>query len=188
MFGLRQRLMAFCTLGVAALLLPLSVSAQELPRSPILTIDSDLLYAQSAFGKRVENNFAADGALLEAENRRIEGELQEEERQLTERRAQLSPQEFRKLADVFDEKVQRIRQEQNAKLVALTQSTEQARGAFLSQISPVLKEIMVETGAAVIVERRSIFMSANSIDVTLVALQRIDAQLGDGNLAEPAKD
>ena len=39
---------------------------------------------------------------------------------------------------------------------------------------------MREAGAAVILERRGVFVSANAIDVTEIAIQRIDASLGDG--------
>ena len=161
--------------------------AQDL-RSPILTIDSEQLFAQSAFGQRVESDFAADGALLEAENRRIEAQLQQEEQGLTAQRAELNPEAFRNLADAFDKKVQQIRTEQSAKLQALTQRAESDRSRFLAQITPVLKSIMVDTGAAVIVERRSVFMSANAIDVTQAAIQRIDAEIGDGSVQSPSQD
>jgi hypothetical protein len=54
------------------------------------------------------------------------------------------------------------------------------RTLFFSVAVPVLEEIMIETNAAVILEQRSVFVSSNAIDITQTAIERIDAQLGDG--------
>ena len=83
--------------------------------SPILTIDSDLLFEESEFGKRTFAEFEQRGALLSAENRRIEEELIAEEKELTELRATMDANLFRERADAFDVKVQGIRRAQDRK-------------------------------------------------------------------------
>ncbi|MGD9866344.1 MAG: OmpH family outer membrane protein, partial [Pseudodonghicola sp.] len=51
---------------------------------------------------------------------------------------------------------------------------------------PVLETLMRETGAGVILERNSVFLSANATDITDEAIARIDAAIGDGaQTAEP---
>ena len=87
---------------------------------------------------------------------------------------------FRSLADVFDEKVQSTRRAQEAKGRELSQLLEKEQIAFLNAAAPVLETLMREAGAAVILERRSVFLSANVIDITDAAIARIDAALGDG--------
>ncbi|MFP4327444.1 MAG: OmpH family outer membrane protein [Paracoccaceae bacterium] len=165
-----------------------AATAQEEPgrrssqpvQSLILTIESDRLFVDSAYGERIAREIEAEGQRLAAENRRIEADLSEEEEGLTERRDTLPAAEFRELADAFDEKVQRIRREQDAKARELNQRGDEARRAFFGQVQPVLEQIMVAAGAAVIVERRTVVMSADVIDVTEEALERIDAAIGDG--------
>lgn len=149
--------------------------------SPILTIESERFYVQSAFGQRVAREIEADSAVLAAENRKIEADLTEEEKELTEQRAQMEPDEFRKLADAFDEKVQTIRRTQDAKARALNQRNESDRLEFINAAGPVLEVLMRDAGAAVILERRSVFLSANAIDVTDDAIQRMNAAIGDGS-------
>ena len=153
---------------------------QRLVRSPILTIDSEAFYSGSMFGLRIQDEFQNGVAVLEAENRRIEAELSAEESDLTELRKTIPAAEFRVQADAFDAKVQTIRAEQRAKLVALNQQKDDARSAFIAAATPVLEEIMSEAGAAVIVESRTVFMSARAIDVTPQAIARVDLRLGDG--------
>jgi Skp family chaperone for outer membrane proteins len=154
--------------------------AQDL-RSPILTIDSDRLYGDSAFGKRVVREIEAQTSALAEENRALEAELEAEERRLTAQRADLSPEDFRVLADAFDARVQTIRAEREARSSAIASQLEENRTRFLNAAAPVLETIMREAGAAVVLERRNVFISANVIDITLSAIVRIDAVLGDGS-------
>ncbi len=189
--GLIRLLRAFAIAGFAAL--PVSGGAQQdqppLARlqSPILTVEPERLFGESAFGRRITEELDRLGAELAAENRRIEAELTEEEQALTEQRETLPPEEFRALADAFDEKVQRIRREQDGKARELAVRSEEARRAFLAAAQPVLERLMRDTGAAVIIERRSIFMSAEVIDITDEAIARIDAEIGDGRSGDGAE-
>ena len=151
-----------------------------LPQSGILTIQPDRLFSESAFGKRVEREIEAEGAVLTAENRRIEAELRAEELELTERRSRMEADAFRVLADAFDQKVQQTRRRQDQKLREINQMGEQARREFISASLPVLQQILRETGAGAILDHSSVFLSADTADITSLAIQRIDEVLGDG--------
>ncbi|WP_435659451.1 OmpH family outer membrane protein [Leisingera caerulea] len=155
-----------------------------LPQSGILTIQPERLFSESAFGKRVEREMEAEGAVLTAENRRIEAELRREELELTERRSEMEPQAFRALADAFDQKVQDTRRRQEQKLREINQMGEEARREFISASLPVLQQILRETGAGAILDHASVFLSADAADITSLAIARIDAVLGDGAAQE----
>ena len=114
--------------------------------SPILVIDFERVFAQSAFGQRLETLMESEGQAIASENRRIESELIEEERRLTDQRPTMPPAEFRILADAFDEKVQRLRAEQDAKGRALAARQDEARRRFLSLAEPAIEQLMRETG------------------------------------------
>lgn len=164
------------------LCVPGVVFAQQLglPNSAILTISSDRMYAESAFGQRVAREVETESEALAAENRRIETELTAEEQDLTRRRPEMEPADFRALADSFDQKVQGLRRTQDAKARALVQKNEAERIRFLQAARPILADLVRESGAGVVLERSSVFLSANAIDITDLAISRIDALLGDG--------
>ena len=90
-------------------------SERRVVQSPILTIDSDRVFNESAFGLRVADDVETQSAEISAENRLIEADLKAEERKLTDQRSKLSPDAFSGLADAFDEKVQKTRAAQAAK-------------------------------------------------------------------------
>lgn len=170
-------------IGLAAMVFAASpADAQQLglPDSAILTISSDRLYAESDYGRRVAEEFETESGKLAAENRRIEQELTDEEQELTDRRPGMEAAAFRELANAFDEKVKRIRRAQDAKARALVQKNEGEQVRFIQAARPILAELMREAGAGVILERSSVFLSANAIDVTEVAIARMNATVGDG--------
>lgn len=163
-------MVALALCGGATLGLTQSAAAQGLDRgsviSPVLTIDSERLFLESDFGRRVAAQAEVRGNELSAENRKIEADLEKEELDLTEKRATLTPEEFRDLADAFDVKVQDTRAAQTAKGRAINEELERARAVFLDAAGPVLERLMRDSGAAVILERRSVFVSAAAVEIT----------------------
>lgn len=148
--------------------------------SPVLTIDSERLFRDSAFGQRVTREIEVESEQLATENREIEAALEAEERELTEKRSQMKPAQFRLLADAFDEKVQRTRAEQAAKNRALSEALDLERERFLSAAAPVLEQLMRNSDAAVILERRRVFVSSSAIEVTDQAISLLDEAIGSG--------
>ncbi len=153
--------------------------------TPILTIESERFFAESAFGRRLAEEIEAEGVALAAENRQIEEELTAEEKDLTEKRDTLEADTFRALANAFDTKVQDIRRTQDIKARALNDRRDAGRVAFLRAAGPVLERILVEYSAGVILERNSVFFSSNASDITDLAVTRIDDAIGDGATLQP---
>lgn len=156
--------------------------AQQLgvPQTSVLTISSEKLFAESAFGQRVFGEIEAESALLAQENERIVGALSTEEKELTDQRATLSAEEFRPLAEAFDKKVQSHREGQRAKLDVLARRGEEARGQFFEMAQPILIELLREYGASIVIERATVVLSSDVSDITEAAIVRIDAAIGDG--------
>ncbi len=183
------RRIRLATLGLAAVLSAGQASGQEALQfpSPILTLDQEALYNGSLAAERISEEIERRGDELAAENREIEARLVAEELELTEMRPTMDPEAFGQLADAFDEKVQRLRAEQDAKTRELQRLRDRERQTFLRRISPILGEIVRERGAVVVLDRRSVFLSAESIDITQEAIDRINAAFEEGE-ALPGPD
>jgi Skp family chaperone for outer membrane proteins len=171
-----------------ALLLAGPGVAQDVPLSAplaepdqVLTVDQDRLFADSAYGKAALARLEAEQADLLAENRKIEAALEEEERSLTERRKTLPAEEFRSLAAAFDQKVEGIRSAQVEKDRALRAAVEDNQRRFFEVAFPVIGQLMQDMGASVVLDKQSIILSLQRIDVTDQVIARIDAAIGDGS-------
>jgi len=145
----------------------------------ILILDPEQLYLKSAFGLRVAAELEARSVDLRAENGRIEAELALEEKELSEQRPSLDPVKFRELADAFDARVEEIRARQSGKNDDLNNWVEQERQAFFQKTLPVLIEITREMNASVILDRRTVFLASDNIDITELAVIKVNAALGD---------
>ncbi len=178
----RSALVKLCLVLALFLANPAGGVAQQLglPDSVILTISSDRLFSDSEFGQRVAREFEAASGELAKENRRIEQDLTKEEQELTERRPDMEPTKFRELADAFDVKVKEFRRTQDAKARALVLRNEEEKVKFIQAARPILTELMRESGAGVVLERSSVFLSVTAIDVTEVAVSRLNATIRDG--------
>ncbi len=150
------------------------------PEVPILTIDQDRLFAESQFGKESIARLQGGEAALVAENLRIEAGLEAEERDLTARRATLPADEFRALADAFDIKVEGVRAAQRTKYTDLTAGHEDDKRRFLEAAVPIIGQLMQERGAVAVMEKDTIFLSLQRIEITDLAIQRINAAIGNG--------
>jgi Skp family chaperone for outer membrane proteins len=91
--------------------------------------------------------------------------------------------EFRVLADEFDTRVRAIRAAQDAKARDLQSQAEAAQQRFFEETIPVLLELVRVRGASVLLDSRTVLLSAGSVDVTDAAIAAINAGLGDGGEA-----
>lgn len=151
------------------------------PASPVLTITQDRLYSGTLFGKAMQARTEAATLALQAENRKIEADLEAEEKSLTQRRPTMPAADFRAIADAFDVKVEGIRSAQDAKARALTKDHDDGRKQFFETAVPILAQLMADMGAVAILDKSAIVLSFDRIDVTDRAIERIDAVLGDGS-------
>lgn len=166
--------------GAVSPLLAQNATGEGGANSAILVLDRDRVFFESDFGKRAQQEINRARSQIATENTRIKQELEEEEKALTDKRAELPAEQFRDLADGFDTKVQRIRQEQATKVEALSTQMDKERELFWKAALPVLDTLMQESGATVILSRRSVLASYSGIDITDTAIARLNETLGSG--------
>ncbi|MBJ3762888.1 OmpH family outer membrane protein [Maribius pontilimi] len=178
-----RRLAAALCLSLASGVTAAAQDARETDaplRLPVVVVDQERLFDDSEYGQRVLAEIDSRSEELAAENRRIEAELTAEERALTELRKTVSQDVFRARAAAFDARVTQLRAEQDAKLRAVSRLRDEARQTFYGLIGDVLRQILAERGALVLLDRRAVLSAVDAADITPLAIRRIDAEIGDG--------
>jgi Skp family chaperone for outer membrane proteins len=170
--------------GFAQSAAPSDSLATPVARSQIAVIEQERLFLQTRFGKAMQASTDSARKALQAENQRLEADLEAEERRLTDQRPTMPADQFRPLAEAFDEKVKGIRQAQDAKARELARRAEEDRSRFVETAAPILVALMSELGAVVLIDKSVAVLSMDSIDVTDEAIAKIDAVLGDGKDAK----
>jgi len=162
------------------LVLAVPAAAQQ-DGPPILIVDRERLFVETLYGRRIAADLAEMAAELQAENDRIVESLTLEERSLTLRRPEMTPEAFREESEAFDAKVQDVRRVRDAKNVELQVANAEARARFEEQVQGIVANIMLERGAVMVLEQRVVFLSVRAANITDDAIVRIDAELGDGS-------
>ena len=161
-------LLAFATLASA-------LPAQEAAQNPVVTVDLERLVSETQIGQYLSFQMSEQAQILQAELDAIEAELSAEEDDLIKKRETLDLDKFRVLAKAFDEKAVRLRQEQQAKIQAITEESSRRRQDLLRSFVPVLSQVMRDRGATVLLDRRSVVLDDRaSVDITDVAIMIID--------------
>ena len=149
--------------------------AQEAAQNPVVTVDLERLVSETQIGQYLSFQMSEEAQRLQVEFDAIEAELSAEEADLIKKREILDLDEFRVLAKAFDEKAVRLRQEQQAKIQAITEESSRRRQDLLRSFVPVLSQVMRDRGATVLLDRRSVVLDDRaSVDITDVAIMIID--------------
>lgn len=158
--------------------------------SDVVVIDTERLLTETDYGKRLQRDLQQERDRLIAENERIASELEAEEQALTQKRAETPADEFRNMADAFDTKVTRLRNEAERNSQQLERRREMAPLQFMRVVRPVLGNLLGEAEAVVMLDMRSTLLHENIADVTDLAIMRINARIGEGPdaLPDPARD
>ncbi|MBU3031001.1 OmpH family outer membrane protein [Paracoccus marinaquae] len=154
--------------------------APRMAEAPLLTVDQERLFLESAWGRRAQSALEEKGRKIAEENETLAEQLSAEEAKLTEQRATLDPAEFRKLAEAFDSRATTIRRERAQAVQDLNTAADADRTAFYQAALPIMGEMMQERGAVAVLDLRTVFVSLDAIDITSDLVRRLDDRLGDG--------
>lgn len=150
------------------------------PQNALLILDTDRFYDESAFGQRIAAELEAERQALLDEKTEVEKALEAEESRLVALRETTPADEFAVMADEFDARVQEARSAQTLKSRRLARQQDIARQTFFQQALPILAAIVRDSGALVILERSTVFLAADNIDITDAAIEAVNAAFGDG--------
>jgi len=157
--------------------------------SQFVTLDQERLFQRTLYGRRIIGHLESERLRLAEETLEVERALEAEELNLTRARETLSPEEFRAKANAFDEKVVALRAEAEETQKRFVTLLDQERAQFFEQVAPVLGQLVVDLGAIAILDRSVILLTTRNIDITDLAITRVDAVLGDGlPKSDPAPD
>lgn len=164
--------------------------AAQIVNAPILVVDQDVLWASSAWGRRADAEIEARRNAIAAENTNLAADLEAEDAALTELRKTLPPAEFRSRADAFDRRVTQVRTDRDAAARKLVEDANAERDAFLRAALPVISAAMEARGSQVLLDRLTVFLSSDAVNVTAELVAAVDARIGAGpagQMDEPAQ-
>ena len=183
---MRQLICAFLVAAFAAIGVSAAAQSEQgrivIP-SPIMVIDFESVFNNTRYGKRIAAEITAERTRVQAELDQMAESLIAEESALTDARSTMEPEAFRAAAEAFDERAQNERATRETVQGRLVELLETEEAQFIERIQPIINEMMIERGAVVAMDRRSVIRAIGSANATDDAIALIDERLGDGQLA-----
>ncbi|NWH08937.1 MAG: OmpH family outer membrane protein [Alphaproteobacteria bacterium] len=192
-----QKMMTAIALAIAAALtmVPTAQAQDQVapvagtPAPLILVVDQNEAVRLSAAGKDMV-------AQVEAYSKKMQEEFEPEQKKIANDAKQLQEQ-----ASVLDAKVREQRQKSlRDRQVSLERRVQErqaqiqggvnkVRQQIAEALEPILKEIMIERGANLLIQRGAVVLGAIDVDITMAAIQRLNERLPKVTveLVEPPK-
>ena len=140
-------------------------------------VDQEALFTRSTVGKIRISSFEIAGKKLALENISIQEALEKEELSLTAQRKTLAPDEFEKLALLFDLKVKKVRSKHTTKERELNLQLARDRATFYERATPLLLAFLEEREIDVLLNKDTVVLATRGSDITQAAIQRINEVL-----------
>lgn len=169
------------TIVLAIALFAATVAAGQTgrPAAPFLFLNQERILTGSQPGQALLADEDAARDALRAEAAEIDRRFEAEERRLTDLRAGMDPDEFRTLADTFDDEVVAARLEQDDRSAALLRELDQRRRQFFAQVAPILVDLLERYGAHAIFDESSVLLADQTLNITDVVIAEIDARAAE---------
>lgn len=132
----------------------------------ILIVDWERVLRETAASQGLEDQERRAQEDNRVEMEALRAELEAEEARLTALRDTAPREIFEEQVRAFDQRVREARRSSQAKAEALQARFAEARRRLAAAIQPVLKDMLDETGASMIVDARNIVMARTGADIT----------------------
>ena len=121
---------------------------------------------------------------IENEIKLSDEEIIKEQNVLIESQSIMAPEAFESKRKEYENKVQKYNNERQSKLMKIDELIAFSRNEILNSMKPILEEISNEKGITIILEKASIMLNAEKMDLTNEVLKKLNKSLPNIKLSK----
>ena len=114
---------------------------------------------------------------IEKEIKVSDEEIIKEQNLLIESQSIMAPEAFEAKRNEYESKVQKYNNERQSKLMKIDELIAVSRNDILNAVKPILEEISNEKGITIILEKTSVMLNAEKMDITNEVLKKLNKSL-----------
>ena len=130
--------------------------------------------AQDFLKKKLDNGFK------ELKNK--EKKLQEEEKKKIEKKKLIKPEEYKSKVVSLRKDVSNLQKERNKLLEEVSKQRSKARSQLLKNLNPIIEEYMKEKKIRMVIDKKSLLLADQNLDITEDILDRLNKKLKSVNI------
>ena len=154
-----------------------SLLMADYPNTSIGVIDINKILAEANAAVEAAEEIEKIAIEIENEIKSSDEEIIKEQNLLIESQSIMAPEAFEAKRIEYESKIQTYNSERQSKLMKIDELIAISRNDILNAIKPVLEEISNEKGITIILEKTSIMLNAEKMDITNEALKRLNKSL-----------
>tara|TARA_B100000579_G_scaffold374900_1_gene339397 strand:- start:677 stop:1159 length:483 start_codon:yes stop_codon:yes gene_type:complete len=125
--------------------------------------------AQSYLKKKLDNGIKA--------LQKKEKAIQEEERKIIQQKKVISAEEYKKKVTELRNKVASLQKERDSLLTEVSKQRSKARSELLKNLNPIIKEYMKEKNIRMVLDKKSMLLADDSLDITQNIVKLLNSKL-----------
>ena len=125
--------------------------------------------AQDFLKKKLENG------IKNLKNR--ENKIQEQEKTIIQQKKVISPDEYKKKVENLRKEVSSLQQERSKLLDGVAKQRNKARNELLAALNPIIKDYMNEKKIRMVVDKKSLLLADENLDITKEIITRLNKTL-----------
>ncbi len=164
---------------VIALLTQLFMSPlyAQYPDTNVGVIDLNYILSESDAAVDAAKQIEDIAKQIEEEIKKTDQDLIDEQNQLIESQQIMAPAAFDEKRKEYENKVQNYNVTRQEKLLSIDRIVSESRNEVLNSLKPILEEISNDMGITVLLEKNSVLLNAENMDITEEALKALNKKL-----------
>ena len=111
-----------------------------------------------------------------------EKKLQAEEKKIIEQKKLIKPDEYKSKVETLRASVSSLQKERNKLLKDVADQRSKARSTLLKNLNPIIKEYMQEKKIRMVVDKKSLLLADENLDITKEILNRLNKKIKSINI------
>ena len=157
--------------------LPLSSNAENYPNTSIGVLDLNRVLLDAKAAKQAADQIDKIAKDIENELINSDENMIKEQNKLIEAQSIMAPEAFELKRKEYEEKVQNYNIERQNKLISVEKLVEGSRNEILDKLKPILEEMSDSKGITVILEKGTVLLNAETMDITDEVIKILDKEL-----------
>ena len=145
-------------------------------------LDFKMVLNKSDAGKKAQNALKNKLEKGLKNLREKEKKIQEEEKKIIQQKKVISPDEYRKQVSELRTKVSALQKERTTLLETVAKQRSKARNELLKNLNPIIKNFMNEKQIRMVVDKKSLLLADEKLDITEDIITLLNKKLKSINL------
>jgi outer membrane protein len=168
------KLLRFLTIKLVLFLFLTVTLLAEYPVTSIGVIDLNFILSESKAAKDAAKQIEKIAIQIEQDVATSDQEMINEQNKLIESQAIMAPNAFEEKRIEYEKKVNNYNISRQEKLISIDRLVAESRNSVLNALKPILEEISNEKGITILLEKNSVLLNADNMDITNEALKKLD--------------